>query len=119
MSMKVDLKGNLKNKNKKAPLGFDAGHKCLTDELNYLKYRSSKNRSLNELLLLYNCPFQSYLHPTALSGVFHEGHRKKKEIYRGLSYWIRNEFFVVFSLNKGIETFRLEDEDDYEERFML
>ena len=28
-------------------------------------------------------------------------------------------FFVVFLLNKGIETYRLEEEDDYEERFML
>ena len=40
---------------------------------------------------------------------FTEGCRIEKEL----------SFFVVFSLNKGIETFRLEDEDDYEERFML
>ena len=40
---------------------------------------------------------------------FTEGCRIEKEM----------SFFVVFSLNKGVEAFRRDEEDDYEERFML
>ena len=40
---------------------------------------------------------------------FTEGCRIEKEM----------SFLLFFSLNKGVEAFRLDEEDDYEERFML